>query len=139
MRLWKILGALVLVAALSSAAFASAAKLNLNSQGVQAGNIPVSGCQGDAAVSVSYHTVFSNAVSAQFYIDGVTVSGIADACFAAGAPIHTIDVVLTGGGPPYPLDCGTVPITGSSVTYTAPDPCLPTPASTVTDVHVLIK
>ncbi len=140
MKLWKILGALLMVAALSSVAFASAAKLNLNSQGVQAGNAIVSGCQGDTAVSVSYGTHYDNSISA-ILVDTVTASGIADACVStAAAPCaHTIQVVLTFGPPAGgSQDLGTQCITGSSVVYSLPAGSQPS-AADLTDVHVLIK
>ena len=140
MKFWKILGTLIVVGAVASVAFASAAKLNLNSQGVQAGNVPVPRCQGDAAVSVSYGTHYDNTISA-ILVDTVTVSGIADACVstAAAACAHTIDVVLTFGPPaPASQDLGTQCITSSPFVYLLLPGSQPS-AADLTDVHVLIK
>ncbi len=138
MKLWKILGALVVVAALSSAAFASAAKLNLNSQGVQAGSAIVRGCQGDAALSVSYGTHYDNSISA-FLVDTVTVSGIADACMSTPSAPRATEVVLTFGPPAGgSQNLGLKTILGSSVVYNLPPGSQPS-AADLTDVHVLIK
>lgn len=142
MRLWRILGALMVVTALASAAFASAAKLNVNSSGLQSGGGELPRCQGDAPVSVSYGTHYNNVIGFMA-LDTVTVSGIAPACVpaAGGPPTHTIKVVLTFGPPGCPPSCsqdlGTVPITGTTVVYAIP--VLSQPAAVdVTDVHVVI-
>ena len=139
MTIWKLIGSLLLVGALSRAAFASAAKLNLNSQGVQAGNAIVRGCQGDAGVAVSYSTRYDNSISASL-VDSVTVWPLADACVStATACAHTIDVVLTFGPPVGgSQDLGTQCITGPSVVYLLPTGSQPS-AADLTDVHLLIK
>jgi hypothetical protein len=138
LRIWKFIGSLVVIGVLASAAFASAAKLNLNSQGVQAGNAIVGGCQGDAAVGVSYGTHYDNSISA-FLIDTVTVSGIADACLSTPSAPRATEVVLTfgppAGGSQY---LGLKTILGSSVVYSLPPGSQPS-VSDLTDVHVLIK
>ncbi len=148
MKLWKILGALVLVAALGGAAFGAAAMLNVNSQGVQAGSALVPSCQGNTPVTVSYGIVFNQFISI-FVVDSVTVSGISQNCFPSTlGPTDSIDVVLTLSGQPCPPTCfkdlGTMPITGSTVTYSlapkAPNvPDTRPAAANVTDVHVVIQ
>ena len=138
MKFWKILGTLIVVGAVASVAFASAAKLNLNSQGVQAGNVPVPRCQGDAAVSVSYGTHYENSISS-FLVDTVTVSGIADTCMSTPSAPHAIEVVLTFGPPAFgSQNLGTKSILASSVVYLLPPGSQPS-AADLTDVHVLIK
>ncbi len=138
MRIWKIIGSLVVVCALASAAFASAAKLNLNSQGVQAGDGMVNGCQGDAAISVSYGTHYDNSISA-FLVDTVTVAGIADACMSTPSGPHATEVVLTFGPPAGgSQNLGLKSIMGPSVVYSLPAGSQPS-AADLTDVHVLIK
>ena len=142
MRLWRILGALVVVTALASAGFASAAKLNLNSQNLQAGTIPVPRCQGDVAVNVTYGTHYNNVIGF-VALDTVTLAGIDPACVStAGAPAHTIQAILAFGPPGCPPACsqdlGTVPITGTTVVYNIPVASQPA-AADVTGVSVVIK
>ncbi len=139
MKLWKILGALLVVAALGGTAFGAAAMLNVNSQGVQAGSAPVTGCQGTAPVSVSYGTHFSDQALG-FVVDSATVSGIVENCFpngTAGPATDTIHVVLTtsGGGS---VDLGTMGILGPSVMFNV-RPVDQFAASSLTDVHVAIN
>ncbi|MDE3095491.1 MAG: hypothetical protein KGK07_05780 [Chloroflexota bacterium] len=143
MRIWKVIASLVVVGVLASAAFASAAMLNINPGGLQAGNALIRGCQGDVPVNVTYGTHYNNVIGFMA-VDTVTVSGIDPACISpAGAPAHTIQVVLTFGPPAIcaPVcsqDLGTVPITASPVVYSIP-PALQPSATNLTDVHVVIK
>ena len=139
MRLLRILGALVVIAAIAGSSFAAATKLNINPGGLQAGNAFIRGCQGDTPVSVSYGTHYAPDISTTL-VDTVTVSGLVSACFsdAAAAP-HTIQVVLTFGPPAGgSQDLGTMIITGPSVVYTLPAGSQPS-AADLTDVHIVIK
>lgn len=79
MRITRFILSLAVVGLLAGAAFASAARLNLNSQGLQAGNAMVMGCQGDQPVNVSYETHFDPAAG-EFVVDGAMLDGVSDAC-----------------------------------------------------------
>lgn len=137
MRIWKLIASLVLVGALASAAFASASKLNVISQGLQAGGADVRGCQGAAPVNMSYTTQWNPSTSS-FLVDTVTVNGINPACVTAAAPT-TIQVVLTFAAPPGSFqDLGAVSITGPTVVYSIPVALQPD-AANLTDMHMLIK
>lgn len=138
-RLPKLIVLVLVVSAISTAAFASAARLNLNSQAVQAGNVVLRGCQGDAALNIQYSTHYDNSISA-FLVDGVSVGGLADGCVSP-LPLctHTIEAVLTFGPPAGgSQDLGTLCINANPVVYTLPAGSQPS-AADLTDVHVLIK
>lgn len=137
MSIWKVLLSVLIVGVFASVAFASAARLNLNSQGVQAGVAVIRGCQGDAALDISYGTHYENTISA-FLVDGVTIGGISDACVSP-LPLcaHTMHVVLTfSGGASQNL--GVVCINSNPVVLNIPAGSQPS-ATDLTDVHVLIK
>jgi hypothetical protein len=79
MRITRSILSLATVGVLAGAAFASAARLGLNSQGLQAGNTMVMGCQGDQPLNVSYETHFDSA-AVEFMVDGAMLDGVSDAC-----------------------------------------------------------
>ncbi|HWO74158.1 MAG TPA: hypothetical protein VNN21_11450 [Dehalococcoidia bacterium] len=139
MRLFKVVISLFVVGGLATAVYASAARLNLNSQGVQAGNAVIRGCQGDAALDISYGTHYVTEIGF-FAVDSVTIGNIADSCISA-LPLctHTIHVVLTFGPPaPGSQDLGVQCINSNPVVYTIPVTSQPN-AADLTDIHVLIK
>jgi hypothetical protein len=136
-RASRILISLLIVGTLATAAFASAARLNLNSEAVQAASVRFTGCQGDAPLNVSYGTHYVTEIGF-FAVDTVTVSGIAPAC-VSDLPFcaHTIHVVLTFPGP-LSQDLGVLCINSDPVVYNIPPSSQPS-ATDLTDVHVLIK
>jgi len=139
MKFAKLMLALLVVGAMASVAFASAARLNLNSQGVQAASVRFTGCQGDAALNVTYGTHYVTEIGF-FAVDTVTVSGVNDACVSP-LPFcaHTVQVVLTFGPPAGgSQDLGVLCINSNPVVYNIPVTSQPN-AADLTDVHVLIK
>lgn len=94
----KLIVSLVVVGALAGAAFASAARLNLGSPGLQTGSALATGCQGDQQVTVSYQTHFDD-TAGKFVVDGATLDGVADACPAG----TTFDLLLLPADPLPPL------------------------------------
>jgi hypothetical protein len=78
-RFFKPALSLVIAGAVSAVAFASAARLNLTSQNVGAGNAVVQGCQGDLAIAVRYDTHF-DPIAGEFVVDGATLDNVAGAC-----------------------------------------------------------
>jgi hypothetical protein len=139
MKFPKLILAFLVVGALASAAFASAARLNLNSEAVQAASVRFTGCQGDAQLNVSYGTHYVTEIGF-FAIDTVTVSGVNDQCVSP-LPFcsHTIHVVLTFGPPAGgSQDLGVLCINSNPVVYQIPVTAQPN-AADLTDVHVLIK
>jgi hypothetical protein len=79
MRVTRFILSLAAVGVLAGAAFASAARLGLNSQGLQAGNTMVMGCQGDQPVNVFYDTRF-DVFAGEFVVDGAMLDGVSDTC-----------------------------------------------------------
>ncbi|MDE3095492.1 MAG: hypothetical protein KGK07_05785 [Chloroflexota bacterium] len=139
MRIWKLIASLVVVGVLASAAFASAALLNVTSQGLQAGGVDISGCQGAAPVDVTFTKHWDGSVSA-FIVDAANVNGLAPACMASPlAGAHSVYLVLTLAPPAGAfIDLGSQTISGPTVTFPIPASQKPD-AANLTDVHVLIK
>lgn len=137
----KVIAPVLIIGAVATAAFASAAVLNVNSQGLQAGTVRIAACQGDAAVNVSYNTSYNNVIGF-IEITDVIVSNIAPACqptAAGGAPTNTIRVVLQFGPPGGgSMDLGTLNITGPTVTFSLAPGSRPSAADLV-GAAVLIK
>lgn len=112
----KAVISLLMVGALAGAAFATAARLNINSQGVQAGNAMAQGCQGDQPIDVSYETHFDPAVG-EFVVDGAMLQGV-----AAGCPEGTMFQLAL-----QPLDPGLEPLLLDCVAGPGPIQCESTP------------
>ncbi len=139
MKVWKILGTLVVVAALGGTAFGAATMLPVHSNGLQAGSAPVPTCQPpNTPVTVSYGIHFAQSFNT-VVVDHVFVTGISDNCVGG-----KIDVVLTCSGPcadPFVIasfqDLGRMDITGPTVVYKIPDLEV-LDAKVLSDVHVVL-
>jgi hypothetical protein len=135
----KVIVSFLLVAIFAGAAFASAAQLNLNSQGVQAGNIDIRGCQGDLPVSLNFDIQWgldpATGLPRGFVVHGVVIGGINERCIG-----HKMQVVLTFADGTS-QDLGKLTVGSSMVSpgmveiLLSPEP----PASDLTDAHVLIQ
>ncbi|HWO74159.1 MAG TPA: hypothetical protein VNN21_11455 [Dehalococcoidia bacterium] len=135
-RLLKPVLSLVIVGAASVIAFASAARLNLNAQAIQAGNVVIQGCQGDVPVALNFDTEWQGPNAATlllpgFVVKGVVISGINEQCDG-----HKMRVVLTfHDGSSEDLGEFTVASPNMEILLGDPKPL----ASDLTDAHVLIK
>jgi len=136
----KVIISFLLVGVFAGAAFASAAQLNLNSQGVQAGNIDIRGCQGDLPVSLNFDTQFhgldpATGLTPGFVVHGVVIGGINPRCIG-----HKMQVVLTFADGTS-QDLGKLTLDSSMVSPGIVEILLnPEPlAADLTDAHVLIQ
>lgn len=120
----------IAIVGIAGLSLASAATLNISSDQLAAGTINVSGC--DDAVTASYVTTYNSGTKA-YDVSGVTLTGIAAACFDA-TPARASITLVTGSG--EVTVASAVALTGATQSFALASN---TPAAGITDVAVVFN
>lgn len=128
----RMLTALILGGVVFAAAFALAAPLTVNSDGLGAGVDLIASC--DNSVDVSYNSVYNSIVSSgEYVVNAITVSDIDPACNG-----QLLQFTLSSdSGPATPYQSPATAITGTSQTFSVIGDGYP--GSQLSDIAIVIS